>query len=339
MVSSQLRAHAHHHGAHDTSEPAAIQKDCLVFFGGSGNDTGGSEEKLMNDAWFYHPESNQWDEIVTTGTKPEPVYNHAAVVIKDDMVVSGGIHFVPPEAGPIPEAGVVKDLTPPPNGLLYVLNLVSHAWASVQLYRNGRPFPLLRQGHSMLQDPYHDDILIFGGQYAPLPSADGNYGSGAGGRGGAGDEQPSSPSSSSRASVGSGSVGAGGHEAKERGDTTLVVDMERAQCWAPRLSTVAAGGDDERSRHSETVGNTAVHSHAPESRFAQVCIAHAPTDGNAEYHRVLVRIGAMFGCYLSLLSLLLADDCTCSVLFAPQSPFSLAITHQSTTTLCVQHLS
>jgi N-acetylneuraminic acid mutarotase len=82
---------------------------------------GKSKTQFFNDLWSYDPQTKQWAEIQTSGTKPSARYAHTATLLADETVLLLGGKT--PTGLPLPEAWKLNtdhtytQLSNPPMGL------------------------------------------------------------------------------------------------------------------------------------------------------------------------------------------------------------------------------
>lgn len=109
----------------------------LWIFGGD------TAQGLINEVFMYDPTVNDWTVVETTGSKPPAIQEHAAVVYKDLMCVTGG-----------------KDEQDSYSNDVYFLNLKSFKWFKLPFFKNG--VPQGRSGHSLTLLS-NNSLLVMGG--------------------------------------------------------------------------------------------------------------------------------------------------------------------------------
>jgi hypothetical protein len=116
-----------------TEDPTATGAGRALLFGGRTRPAGStSAYTLMNDVWAFDFGTSAWSEVTTTGTKPSPRYNTAAVVsAKRKMLYVFG--------GSVSTSG----LTFTPRADTFGLDLTTNAWRGVGDPGAARPQPRL----------------------------------------------------------------------------------------------------------------------------------------------------------------------------------------------------
>ena len=147
---------------------AALDNMALILYGGSGIDPMRGEEKILNDTWEYFFRENTWRIIPTTGPRPAGNYNHAAALVGNDMIVTGGItppKFNEPEQkGPQGALGAHRKLAPTSGGV-HVLNLSTRTWSFVPLTTpEGNHFPFSLHGHCLASAGGPGKLFMYGGR-------------------------------------------------------------------------------------------------------------------------------------------------------------------------------
>ena len=80
--------------------PDPSTKGLLLVYGGAYMEAGWGLEQISNELWIYNIETGVWTHQRPRGAHPPPMYEHAAALVSEQMVISGGIvapHRIDPE--------------------------------------------------------------------------------------------------------------------------------------------------------------------------------------------------------------------------------------------------
>lgn len=73
-----------HPVARDFAAMVSLPGGRLLLFGGLD-----ASERRLDDIWIFHPRTQEWKEIKTTGTKPKPRYGHGLVLLAPPATSTG----------------------------------------------------------------------------------------------------------------------------------------------------------------------------------------------------------------------------------------------------------
>lgn len=156
-------------------------KGLLVVYGGATVEAANGTEQLSNELWVFNIDTGMWNYQKHRGATPPPMYEHAAVLVADQIVIVGGIVAPHRTAGGNDDEGKRHDGANGPasdcndpgfpkqllNSDVVVLNTKTWCWSSLILINanNGKSASICLHGHTMVKDPTNENqVLIFGGR-------------------------------------------------------------------------------------------------------------------------------------------------------------------------------
>ncbi len=142
----------------DHNEYDPIPENSVIVFGGSGMEVSKYIEAVYNDIWVFNLDSGRWNKTKCRGVEVKPLFEHRCVRVGHLMIVIGGITAT--------NAKSTKTVDLQPNHDVYVLNMKTLFWSTIEISTNRGKSPKLNlHGHSLVSDPYDEGIVyLFGGK-------------------------------------------------------------------------------------------------------------------------------------------------------------------------------